>query len=83
MASFVQNGFMNMSQNNNNIFSQIQMVRRDPGAILDIMLQSGRINQQQYSELQPYRNDPAKIGAYLMNHGFANEINEISNRLNN
>lgn len=51
--------------------------------ILDILLQSGKINNQQYNELQPYKNDPQQIASYLMNSGNANKLNEIMNKVNN
>ena len=58
----------------NNILHQLAMLKNNPGAILDILLQNGKINQQQYSELQQYKNNPSAIGNYLINHGKQNEI---------
>lgn len=84
------NRFGNMISNSNNqvkpsgdIISQIVKVKKDPGFILDIMLQNEKINQQQYNELQPYRNNPEMIVKYLMNNGKANEINQAENTINN
>lgn len=63
-------GNIGMRQNpqrpQNNILSQLMSLRNNPGGILDILLQSGKINQQQYTELQPYRNNPEAIGKYLI-----------------
>jgi len=50
------------------------MLKNNPGAILDILLQNGKINQQQYSELQQYKNNPEAVGNYLISHGKQNEI---------
>lgn len=60
----------------NNIISQLAQIKRNPGAILDILLQSGKINQQQYNELQPMRNNPQQIVNYLASHGNASQINQ-------
>lgn len=84
MASFIKNKLngAGMNNNNNNFYDQLQMVKRDSGAILDILLQNEKINNQQYMELQPYRNNPAMIVNYLMNHGYADQINAMANRMN-
>ncbi len=58
----------------NNILHQLAMLKNNPGAILDILLQNDKINQQQYSELQQYKNNPQAIGNYLISHGKQNEI---------
>jgi hypothetical protein len=50
-------------------------VSRSPGVILDIMLNNGKINRQQYNDLQQFRNNPEMICKYLMNNGRANELN--------
>lgn len=93
MASSARNMFNNMMRGNvngsnggnggNNIFAQLQQLRQNSGAILDILLQSGKINNQQYNELQPYKNNPQQIVNYLMNSGNANELNGIMNKVNN
>ena len=80
MPSFIRNKFDNMSQfvsnqSRLNISNQIKMIQEDSGAILDILLQNGKINQQQYAELQPYRNNPQMIFNYLSNNGNYNELN--------
>ncbi len=72
----------NYSKGSGNILSQIAQLKKDPGCILDIMLQNGKINQQQYNELQLYRNNPEMIVKYLMNNGKANEINQAENAIN-
>ena len=68
--------------NNNNILHQLAQIKQNPGAILDILLQNGKINQQQYNELQQYRNNPEMIGRYLINNGKANEINQAEQMAN-
>lgn len=66
----------------NNIVSQLMSLRNNPGGILDILLQSGKINQQQYTELQPYKNNPEAIGKYLINRGFGGEISNAEQTAN-
>lgn len=76
------NRYGNTNRNNNissNILSQYSQVMNDPGKILDIMLQNGKINQQQYNDLQPFRNNPKQIVEYLIQHGNANQINQAQN----
>ena len=58
----------------NNLVTQLMSLRNNPGGILDILLQNGKINQQQYAELQPYKNNPELIGKYLINSGFGGDI---------
>lgn len=81
------NANQNYQRNNSgNIISQLAQVKKDPGAILDILLRNGKINQQQYNDLQQYRNNPEMIGQYLINHGRANEIGQAeqqANQMNN
>ena len=61
---------VNNNQNNQlNILSQLAKLKNNPGEILDILLQNGKINQQQYDELLPYKNRPELIGQYLINNG--------------
>ena len=62
--------------NSNNILAQLAQIKKDPGAILDILLQNGKISQQQYHDLQPYKNNPEAIGKYLINSGKGSEINQ-------
>ena len=68
---------MNFKPNNvMNIISQVRQLQNNPGQILDILLQSGKINQQQYNELQPYKNNPQQIFNYLVNNGNANALKQ-------
>ena len=84
MPNNLFNRFGNMQRNTNgdNILAQLARIKQDPGSILDIMLQHGKINQQQYNELQQYRNNPEMIGRYLINNGRANEINQAQQIIN-
>ena len=59
-----------------NILNQYKQIQNDPGKILDVLLNNGKINQQQYNELQPMRNDPKQIFTYLSQHGNANQLNQ-------
>lgn len=79
------NKFGNQNQygsNKNNIFTQLAYIKNNPGYILDILLQNGKINQKQYNELQPYKNNPEAIGKYLMNSGDGNELRQIERAMN-
>ena len=67
----------NMYENHGeDIKSQLMRLKNNPGQILDILLQSGKINRQQYNDLQLYRNDPRQIVQYLVNNGKAAQINQ-------
>ena len=72
------NSVLNKNQNNNmiNIINQAKQLQNNPGMILDILAQNGKITQQQYNELQPYRNNPQAIYNYLFNHGNADQLNQ-------
>ena len=72
----------NYNSNNNNILHQLAQIKQNPGAILDILFQNGKINQQQYNDLQQYRNNPEMIGRYLINNGKANEIGQAERMAN-
>ena len=72
----------NQQPNNSNIVSQLMSLRNNPGGILDILLQNGKITQQQYQELQPYRNNPEAIAKYLINSGKSAEINQAQQMAN-
>ena len=84
MANSIYNKYRNISQNiprppqNNimNLISQLRQVQQNHGHILDILLESGKINQQQYQELQPYKDNPQQIYNYLCNCGNTNELNK-------
>lgn len=76
-----------MNNTSVNILSQLAMLKNNPGGILDILLQSGKINQLQYNQLQPYRNNPEAIVNYLINNGMGAGIkmaeNEASRKYGN
>ena len=76
MPNNLFNRFGNTPRQNNNIFAQLAQIKKDPSAILDILLQNGKITQSQYYELQPYKNNPEAIGKYLINTGKGSEINQ-------
>ena len=85
MANPLFNRFGNNTQRNNtgnngllNILNQYKQIQNDPGKILDILLNNGKISQQQYNDLQPMRNNPQQIVNYLSQHGNANQINQAS-----
>lgn len=69
--------------NNNNIISQMMMLRNDPGSILDILFRNNKISQQQYNELQQYRNNPEAIVRYLLNSNHAGEVQQAIQTANN
>lgn len=66
-----------------NMLSQFMNLKNNPSQIVDMLLQSGKITQQQYAELQQYKNNPEQIGMYLMNHGAAPQLNYLIQQLNN
>lgn len=75
----------NYNAANGNIISQFVQLRKNPGQILDIMLQNEKIDQQQYNELYPFRNNPEMVARYLMNNGKSGEINhaqQVANQIN-
>lgn len=83
-----QNGVNGHSSNVGNggllgILRQYRQLQSDPSAILDILFQHGKINQQQYNELYPMRNNPQQIVNYLTQHGNANQINYAQQIANN
>ena len=87
MANPLFNMFGNSGRNNinrQNISNQYKQLLNNPGQILDILLQNGKINRQQYNDLQVYRNNPEQIVRYLVNNGNATQINQsqqIANQL--
>ena len=66
----------------NNILSQLIQVQKNPAAILDILLQNGKINQQQYNDMKPFGNNPEQIVNYLVQHGNSNQINQATQMAN-
>ena len=84
MANPLFNRFGNnrVAGNQNNgligILNQYKQIQNDPGKILDVLLNNGKISQQQYNDLQPMRNNPQQIVNYLSQHGNADQINRAS-----
>lgn len=74
--------FQRPQNNMMNLISQFRQVQQNPGAILDIMLQNGKITQQEYQEMQPYKNNPQQLVQYLTK-GHASEINQAQQQANN
>lgn len=72
-------------QNNGllNIISQYRQIQNDPGKILDILLNNGKISQQQYNDLQPIRNNPRQIAEYLSKNGNSSQINQAQQMVGN
>lgn len=73
-----------MLQNNNmiNMLTMYKQVQNNPGMIVDILLQNGKINQAQYNDLQAYKNNPQMIVNYLLKNGNS-ELNNIISNVNN
>ena len=67
-----------------NLLAQARQCQQNPNAILDILAQAGKIDQQQYQELQQYNGNAQQIAQYLIgqNQGYANAINQIIQQLN-
>lgn len=80
LYQMLQGMAMSQQQTNqvNNLLLQVRALQNNPGAILDILAQNGKINQQQYYELQQYKNDPRQIVNYLISHGNAPQIDQAS-----
>ena len=84
MGNFLFNRFggnvmqNNMNNNFSNILSQLRQLQNNPGKILDILYQKGKINQMQYNDLQSIKNNPYEIVRYLSMHGNQNAINQAS-----
>ncbi len=66
----------NQNNHSNNILSQFLRLKNNPGAILDVLLQNGKINQQQYNDMQQFKNNPQMIVNYLINSGNGDAINQ-------
>lgn len=85
MGNPFYNRFNNMMNHNqyNNIFgliNQAKQLEKNPGQILDILIQNGKIDQQQYNELQEYKSNPQQIFNYLINHGNAMQLNQAQQK---
>ena len=82
MGNSLFNRFGNMSNNSvgnsgSNILSYMAQIQKNPGVILDILMQNGKINQQQYNELQQFKNNPKDVVYYLLNNGNPNQKNQM------
>lgn len=86
MPNFLFNRFGNVNnqQNNysNDLRTQLIQTMKNPGTILDILLQRNKIDWQQYNELQQYKNNPEMIAKYLINKGQGNAINQAQQDAN-
>lgn len=60
------------------ILNQFNQVQKDPGKILDILFNNGKITQQQYNSLQPIKDNPQKIVQYLLQNGNGDQIRNAS-----
>ena len=78
MSIPLYNKYGNNNSRPANIYMQLAKVQKDPGYILDILLQNNKITQQQYDELQPVKNNPQQIFNYLHQHGNANQLNQAA-----
>ena len=62
-------------RNNNPMLNAINMVQlfrqiqNDPSKIADLLLNNGKITQDQYNEIQKFNGNPELIGRYLMQSG--------------
>ena len=53
----------------------VNQIRNNPNYMSQLLLQNGRINNQQYQEIQQLgiAGNPQAIGQYLMDHGMMNK----------
>lgn len=79
---FGNNNLQQSNNNNNNLINQFMSLRNNPSGILDILIQKGKITQQQYNDLQSYKNNPEAIVKYLINNGCSNEIKHAEQAAN-
>lgn len=79
---FGNTGNNSIGNSGNNILSYITQVQKNPEVILDILMQNGKINQQQYNELQQFKNNPKDIVYYLLNNGNPNQKNQMQQSIN-
>lgn len=56
------NGMMRMIQT-------IRQAQQNPNMLADMLMQNGKINQQQYDEIKKFNGNPQMIGEYLMQSG--------------
>ena len=76
-----------------NTIQQIQKIRQNPNQLGDLLLQNGKITQQQYEEISRMNGNPQQIGQYLMQSGtmtqqqvqeaYQNAVPQIQNAINN
>ena len=61
-------------QNMGRIMQMVGQIRSNPSFASQLLLQQGKITNQQYNEIQQLGigNNPQAIGQYLMNHGIMN-----------
>lgn len=61
--------------------SMFKQIQNDPSKIADILLQSNRINQQQYEQLKQFNGNPEQMGRFLLQSGVINQqqINSLQN----
>lgn len=86
MANHLFNRFGAPQPQNNGLvglLTQYRQLQNNPGYILDILLNNGKINQMQYNELQKYKNNPVQIAQYLINNGNAQGLRNAENLINN
>lgn len=70
----------NSMQSMMNTINQIRQIRQNPSGLADLLLNNGKISQQQYEQIKGY--NPQQIGQYLMQSGnMARQ--DVDNALNN
>ena len=62
-------GGMNNVGNFMQMIQQVRQARQNPNILGDMLLQNGKINQQQYEAIKQMNGNPQKIGEYLMQVG--------------
>lgn len=67
-------------RNQSNMMDDVQRLQRNPSEIGDMLLNSGRINEEQYQQIKGM-NNPKDICMYLMNQNprFNQAMNMLSN----
>lgn len=59
----------NPAMNMVNMVQQIRNMQQNPNQLADLLMNSGKINQQQYEQIKQFNGNPQKIGEYLMQTG--------------
>lgn len=65
-----------------NALQQIKQMQQNPNGLCDLLLQKGKITEQQYNEMKQFNGNPQMIGEYLMQNGSINRqdaTNMVSN----